>query len=64
MRIPGGLLNGLPEGDQEAIRSVVGKSSTFLGYDPGGRAELEFTDDEGVILDFCGSAGRTINQVI
>jgi hypothetical protein len=60
--MPGGLLDGLPEGDQEAIRSVVGKSSTFLGYDPGGRAELEFTD-AGVILDFCGSAGRTINQV-
>jgi hypothetical protein len=42
--IPPGLLHGLPDEDQRAIRAIVGKPVTFLGYDDDGRAELEFAD--------------------
>jgi hypothetical protein len=44
--IPPGLLNGLPEEDQTAIRAIVGRPVTFAGYSFG-EAELEFTDDAG-----------------
>ena len=47
--LPHGLLDGLPEEDQQAIRAVVGKPILLLGYDAEGRAELEFTDSEGVL---------------
>jgi hypothetical protein len=35
--------------DQEAISKAVGKPMTLNGYEDDGRAELEFTDTEGVI---------------
>ncbi len=44
-----GLLNRLPKQDKKAISEMVGKSVSLLGYDEGGRAELEFTDADGVI---------------
>jgi hypothetical protein len=47
--IPPGLLDGLPKEDQLAISAVVGKRILFVGYDEDGRAELEFTDSEGII---------------
>ena len=38
----------LPYEDQRALREVVGKRIIFNGYDEEGRAELEFTDGNGV----------------
>ena len=31
-----------------AISAIVGKRILFVGYDEDGRAELEFTDSEGI----------------
>ena len=42
--LPPGLLVGLPDEDQRAIKAIVGKPVKFLGYDEIGRAELEFDD--------------------
>jgi hypothetical protein len=47
--VPPGLLDGLPEEDQKAIREVVGKPVRLNEYREDGRAELEFTDDGGGI---------------
>ena len=49
IKIPPGLLEGLPTEDQEAIAAVVGKPIRLSEYDDDGRAELEFTDRNGVI---------------
>ena len=46
--VPTGLLTDLPSEDQKAILEIIGKPILFVGLDDG-RAELEFTDDEGVI---------------
>ncbi len=48
-QVPGGLLDGLPMNDQRAIIEVVGEPIRFNDYDGGGRAELQFTDRDGVI---------------
>ena len=42
--IPPGLLEGLPAEDQAAIRAVVGKPVTFVGYDDRGWLELHFAN--------------------
>jgi hypothetical protein len=42
--VPPGTLDGLPEEDQRAIESIVGKPVTLVGYDDDGRAKLEFDD--------------------
>jgi hypothetical protein len=42
--VPPGLLDGLPDEDQRAIRAIVGKPVMLIGYDDDGRAELEFAD--------------------
>jgi len=47
--LPLGFLDDLPIEDQEAITKAVGKPITLNGYEDDGRAELEFTDIEGVI---------------
>lgn len=47
--VPQGLLDGLPEEDQQAISEIVGKQVRLNEYVDNGRAELEFTDTEGVI---------------
>jgi hypothetical protein len=47
--VPHGLLEGLPKEDQWAISKVVGKPIRLNEYDDEGRAELEFTDNEGTI---------------
>ena len=47
--VPKGLLNDLPIEDQKAISEIVGKPSLLTEYDNHGRAELKFTDSEGVI---------------
>ena len=47
--IPRGLLDNLPKEDQEAISAVVGKQIRLNDYDDTGRAELEFTDNNGQI---------------
>lgn len=47
--IPPGLLDGLPDEDQEAITDAVGKPIRLNEYDDDGRAELEFIDRHGVI---------------
>ena len=47
--IPPGLLDGLPPEDQEAIADVKGKLILLWQYDENDRAELEFTDRNGVI---------------
>lgn len=43
-RIPPGLLDGLPQEDQNAIVAIVGKPVFLAGYDEDGRAELRFDD--------------------
>lgn len=48
-RLPEGLLDGLPQEDQEAISEVIGKPMKLNEYDEDGLAELEFTDAKGVI---------------
>ncbi len=47
--VPHDLLEGLPRADQRAIFEVVGKPVRLNEYDTEGRAEIEFTDGEGVI---------------
>ncbi len=47
--VPPGLLDGLPMEDQRAISEVVGKPILLTEYDDEGRAELKFTDRDGVI---------------
>ena len=44
LAVPPGLLDGLHEEDQRAIRAMIGKPVMLLGYDDGGRAELYFAD--------------------
>jgi hypothetical protein len=44
--VPATMFSGLPEEDQMAIRSVIGKPVTFTGITYG-QAELEFKDDRG-----------------
>jgi hypothetical protein len=46
---PLGLLFGLSNEDQQAISQIVGKPVRLNEYDDEGRAELEFTGDEGVL---------------
>jgi len=47
--VPNGLLDGLPMEDQHAISEIVGRPVRLNEYDPAGRAELEFTDSQGVL---------------
>jgi len=47
--VPAGFLDDLPSEDQQAIAAVIGKPVLLKEYDDVGRAELEFTDDKGVI---------------
>ena len=47
--LPPGFIDDLPAEDQAAIAAIVGKPISLLGYDEDGRAELEFTDKEGII---------------
>jgi hypothetical protein len=46
LSVPPELLSGLPEEDQIAIRSVIGKPVTFAGMSFG-QAEVEFRDSDG-----------------
>lgn len=48
-KLPPGFLDDLPMEDQIAISSVVGKAIVLNGYDKDGRAELEFTEKNGII---------------
>jgi len=47
--VPPGLLDGLPMEDRRAISEVIGKPVLLNAYDNEGRAELQFTDREGMI---------------
>ena len=42
--LPPGLVDGLPQEDQDAIVAIVGKPVLLVGYDEDGRAELHFDD--------------------
>jgi hypothetical protein len=42
--IPLGLLDGLPQEDQDAIMAIVGRPVLLVAYDEDGRAELHFDD--------------------
>jgi hypothetical protein len=44
--LPPGLLQGLPEEDQAAIRSIIGRPVRLASYSFG-QAELEFVDGAG-----------------
>lgn len=46
LSVPPALLSGLPEEDQIAIRSVIGKPVRFAGVSYG-QAEIEFRDNHG-----------------
>ena len=43
-QLPPGLLDGLPEDDQRAIRAIVGRPVVPVEYDDLGLVELEFDD--------------------
>lgn len=47
--LPPGLLDDLPQSDCNAILAIVGKPVVLSDFDDIGRAELEFTDDDGII---------------
>ncbi len=47
--LPAGFLDDLPREDQQAITAGIGKPILLKEYDEAGRAELELTDDKGVI---------------
>ena len=48
-KLPPGFLDDLPKEDQLAISSVVGQAIILNRYDEDGRAELEFTEENGTI---------------
>jgi hypothetical protein len=51
--LPPGLLDGLPQEDQNAIVAIVGKPVLLVGYDEDGRAELHFDDPfDGRVGDY------------
>ncbi len=47
--VPPGLLADLPNEDQRAISEIVGKPIQLVDYDELDRAELKFTDSEGIL---------------
>jgi hypothetical protein len=47
--LPAGFVDDLSTEDQNAILDVVGKRLLLKAYEEDGRAELEFTDQQGVI---------------
>jgi hypothetical protein len=44
---PNGLLSGLPEEDQFAIRTIIGKKLFVKDFDQYGHVELHFKDKDG-----------------
>ena len=46
-KLPPGLIDGLPEEDQRAIRAIVGTPIKFSGFDELGRLELQFVEKDG-----------------
>jgi len=49
VKIPTRLPQGLPEEDQIAIYSQIGKTLIIQGFNEDNNAELEFTDNDGHI---------------
>ena len=47
--LPKGFVDDLPEEDQQAVTAVVGRRIRLNRYEEDGRAELEFTDTNGII---------------
>jgi hypothetical protein len=47
--LPEGFIDDLPQEDQRAVSVVIGQRILLNGYDADGRAELEFTDAQGII---------------
>jgi hypothetical protein len=47
--VPPGFVDDLPTSDQRAIKEAIGTLVLLLNYDDDGRAEVEFTDAEGII---------------
>jgi hypothetical protein len=47
--LPPGFLDDLPREDQQALTEVIGKAILLNEYDEDGRAELEFTAEDGRI---------------
>jgi hypothetical protein len=48
-KVPPGFLRGLPKADKKAISEIVGRPILLVKYDDDERAELEFTDANGVL---------------
>jgi hypothetical protein len=46
---PPGLFSGLSEDDQRAVFAILNEPIRLNAYDDEGRAELEFTDSQGMI---------------
>jgi hypothetical protein len=46
---PAGFADDLPASDQQAVLAIIGKPVFLNKYEDDGRAELEFTDADGVI---------------
>ena len=44
---PDSLFSGMPEEDQSAIRSIIGKKLFVKGFDQYGHVELHFKDMDG-----------------
>jgi hypothetical protein len=49
IKVPPGLLDGLPIEDQQEINEIIGKPVLLTEYNGVGKAELEFKDRNGVI---------------
>jgi ribosomal protein S18 acetylase RimI-like enzyme len=50
IEVPPGLVTGLPQSDQLAIKMIAGKPVDFLSFRRSdGKAELQFVDKKGVI---------------
>ncbi len=49
LSVPSSLISGLPEDDQAAIRSAIGKTVKFSGVSYNNQAEVEFRDSHGGI---------------
>jgi hypothetical protein len=49
--VPLGLLDGLPQEDQQAITAMVGQPVLLVGYDDAGTVEISFDDPFDIRTD-------------
>ena len=47
--LPQGFIDDLTDEDQRALIDVIGRPVVLRGHDEDGKAEIEFTDQEGTL---------------